>query len=74
MVVMQTFQQALSTEQQSKFRQLQLAVAALEQQLENTLTKQLKQTKDGTSDLPIPLTYVSDRTAKTGIKLVDTDG
>ena len=74
MVVMQASERVLSTQQQSKFRQLQLAVAALEQQVKNTLTKQLNQTKDDTSDLPIPLTYVSDRTAKTGIKLVDTDG
>lgn len=69
MIVMQKFPQVFSTEHQSKFLQLQLEVAALEQQMGNLLQKRWEQTKDRHSHSPIPLVYVSDRTAKTGIKL-----
>jgi hypothetical protein len=55
--------------QQSKIQQLQLEVAALEEQLENVLNEQLKLTREYDSDLPIPLIYVDDRFAKSGIRL-----
>ena len=64
----QKSQQAWSTVQQEKLRQLQLEVAALEKQLENLVTR-VPLTNDYNLQSPIPLIYVSDRTAKTGIRL-----
>ena len=61
--------QVFSARQQSKFQQLQLEVAALEEQLANTLKGQLESTYRDNSQIPIPLIQVSDRTAQTGVRL-----
>jgi len=58
--------------QESKFQQLQREVSALEQQLEHVLKEQLELVDNHDSHLPIPLVYVSDRFAKSGIRL-DSD-
>jgi hypothetical protein len=68
MTVMPEFQPVFDPEQQSKFQQLQLEIAALEAQVENVLKQQLEQA-DCNAHLPIPLIYVSDRFAKSGIRL-----
>jgi hypothetical protein len=69
MIVMQKPQPVFSTGQQSKFQQLQLEIAALEEQVENTLKEQLAQADNYDLHSPIPLIYVSDRFAKSGIRL-----
>jgi hypothetical protein len=66
---MQESQPVFAPGQQSKIQQLQLEVAALEEQLENVLKEQLKLTSDYDAHLPIPLIYVDDRFAKSGIRL-----
>jgi hypothetical protein len=65
----QTTQQVLSRGQQNKFQQLQEEVSALEQQVKKALVKQLEPVSERNAYLPIPLVCVSDRIAKTGIKL-----
>lgn len=67
--VMQESQPVFEPGQQSKIQQLQLEVSALEEQVENVLKEQLKLTSDYDSHSPIPLIYVDDRFAKSGIKL-----
>lgn len=64
---MQKPKQVFSIRQQSKFQQLQLEVAALEAQIEDALRKQFELTNFDAQ--PIPLVYVDDRIAKSGIKL-----
>ena len=64
---MQKSKQVFSSNQQSKFQQLQLEVAALEAQVEEALKQQFELTH--LDSQPIPLVYVDDRTAKSGIKL-----
>lgn len=64
---MQKSKQVFSNRQQSKFQQLQLEVAALEAQVEEALKEQFELTNFDSQ--PIPLTYVNDRVAKSGIKL-----
>jgi hypothetical protein len=66
---MQESQPVFDPGQQSKIQQLQLEVTALEEQVENVLKEQLKLTSEYDSHLPIPLLYVDDRFAKSGIKL-----
>ncbi|MEM8723209.1 MAG: hypothetical protein AAGE84_28650 [Cyanobacteria bacterium P01_G01_bin.39] len=61
--------QVFSTGQQSKLQQLQLEVAALEEQLANTLQKQTEVTARDNSQIPTPLIQVNARTAQTGIRL-----
>ncbi|MEM7591565.1 MAG: hypothetical protein AAF383_08600 [Cyanobacteria bacterium P01_A01_bin.83] len=61
--------QVFSKAQQSKFQQLQLEVAALEEQLANSLKEQVDVTYCDNCQMPIPLIQVSDRTAQTGIRL-----
>jgi len=67
---MQKSKQVFSLGQQSKFQQLQLEVAALEAQLENVLKEQLATTSSNNSQLPIPLIYVNEQVAQSGIRLV----
>ena len=64
---MQKPKQVFSIRQQSKFQQLQLEVAALETQVKNALREQFELTNFDAQ--PIPLVYVDDLTAKSGIKL-----
>jgi hypothetical protein len=66
---MQESQPLFDPGQQSKIQQLQLEVTALEEQVENVLKEQLKLTTQYDSHLPIPLIYVDDRFAKSGIRL-----
>jgi hypothetical protein len=68
-IVMQKSQPVFEPEQQSKFQQLQLEIAALEAQVENTLKEQLERASSYNSPSPIPLIYVSDRFAQSGIRL-----
>ena len=65
---MQT-KQIFSTGQQAKFQELQIEIAALEKQVENALKEQSSLGIDRTSDSAIPLIYVNDRVAKSGIRL-----
>lgn len=69
--VMQESQQPVfAPGQQSKIQQLQLEVTALEEQVENVLKEQLRLTSEyDDAHLPIPLTYVDDHFAKSGIRL-----
>jgi hypothetical protein len=69
MIGMQKSQQVFSSGQQSKFQQLQLEVAALEEQLKNVLNESTQLTDNYSLHSPIPLIYVDDRIAKTGIRL-----
>jgi hypothetical protein len=55
--------------QQSKIQQLHLEVTALEEQVENVLKEQLRLTSEHDTHLPIPLIYVDDHFAKSGIRL-----
>ena len=64
---MQKSKQVFSVRQQSKFQQLQLEVIALEKRVENALKEQLLTSLN--THLPIPLKYVNDRLAKSGIRL-----
>ena len=64
---MQKFKQVFSVGQQSKFQQLQLEIAALEARVENALKDRLELTSFDSQ--PIPLIYIDDRLAKSGIKL-----
>jgi hypothetical protein len=59
--------------QESKFQQLQREVTALEKQLEHVLKEQLELVDNYDSHSPIPLIYVSDRFAKSGIRLDSED-
>ena len=61
--------QVFSTGQQSKFQQLELEVAALEEQVENALKEQTQLTKNYNSPSPIPLIYVNNQISKTGVRL-----
>lgn len=63
---MQKSKQVFSVRQQNKFQQLQQEVAALQEQVENALKKQSFANFDSQ---PIPLVYVDERTARSGIKL-----
>ena len=74
MIVMQESKQVFSMGQQSKFQQLQLEVIALEEQLQNVLNEQTPLTENYGSYSPIPLIYVNDQVAKTGIKLAHETG
>ena len=65
---MQKSKQVFSVGQQTKFQQLQLEVAALEQQVVDALQQQLQITSDR-GQAAIPLLYVDDRVAKSGIRL-----
>ena len=67
MIVMQKSKPIFSQGQQSKFQQLQLEVTALEAQLDSVLKEDMQ--LDNYAHSAIPLVYVSDRTAKTGIRL-----
>ena len=70
MIVMnQKSQQVFSTGQQSKFQQLELEIAALEEQVENALKEQTQLTNNYNSSSPIPVIYVNDQIAKTGVRL-----
>lgn len=69
MIVMPKSKQVFSTRQQTKFQQLQLEVAALEEQVQNALQEQLELTQCYDSQGSIPLVHVNDRIARTGIKL-----
>ncbi len=70
MIVMnQKAQKVFSIGQQSKFQQLQLEVAALEEQVENLLKEQTTIINDYKSLSPIPLIYANDQAAKTGVRL-----
>lgn len=66
---MQKSQSVFEPGQQSKFQQLQLEIAALEKQVERALKQQLSQADNHDSHSPIPLIQVSDRFAKSGIRL-----
>ena len=66
---MQKSQQVFSVGQQTKFQQLQLEVAALEKQVAHALQKQLQLKDNHGSQTPIPLVYVDDCVAKSGIRL-----
>ncbi|MEO1669574.1 MAG: hypothetical protein AAFR77_02130 [Cyanobacteria bacterium J06631_2] len=66
---MQKSKQVFSVGQQNKFQQLQLEVAALEEQVENVLREQLAIVNSQNSQPPIPLVYVNEQVAKSGIKL-----
>ena len=66
---MQNIKQVFSIGQQSKLQQLQLEVAALEEQVEKALKEQLEISNNYSSRSPIPLIYVNDQVAKSGIKL-----
>lgn len=68
LVMNQKAQQVFSIGQQSKFQKLQLEVAALEEEVANYLQQQTPQS-DHNSHPPIPLIYVNDQIAKTGIRL-----
>ena len=59
--------QVFSSGQESKFQQLQLEVAALEQQVKDALKEQTTLIHDYKSLAPIPLIYAKDQTAKTGV-------
>lgn len=61
--------QIFSTRQQAKFQELQIEIAALEKQVENALKEQSLLGIDNTANSAIPLIYVNDRVAKSGIKL-----
>ena len=69
MIVMQESKQVFSIGQQSKFQQLQLEVRALEEQLKNILNEPTELTGNYNLHFPIPLIYVNEQVAKTGIKL-----
>ena len=70
MIVMnQKSPQVFSTGQQSKFQQLELEVAALEKQVENALKEQKQLIHDYNSSSSIPVIYVNDQIAKTGVRL-----
>lgn len=70
MIVMnQNARKVFSIGQQSKFQELQLEVAALEEQVENFLKEQTTIINDYKSLSPIPLIYVNDQAAKTGVRL-----
>lgn len=66
---MQKSQPVFNPGQQSKFQQLEIEIAALEEQVKNVLKKELRQADDYNSPSPIHVIYVSDRFAKSGIKL-----
>ena len=66
---MQT-KQVFSTGQRAKFQELQIKIAALEEQVEKAVKEQSSLCTGNISDnSAIPLVYVSDRVAKSGIKL-----
>lgn len=65
---MQKSKQIFSVGQQNRFQQLQLEVAALEEQVKNSLKEQADLTSLNTHQ-PIPINYVNDRVAKSGIRL-----
>ena len=69
MIVMPESKQVFSMGQLSKFQQLQLEVNALEEQLKNVLNEQTPLTDNYGSHSPIPLMYVNEQAAKTGIRL-----
>ena len=70
MIVMnQKSPQVFSTGQQSKFQQLELEIAALEEQVENALKEQTQLTSDYNSPSPVPLIYVNDQISQTGVRL-----
>ena len=69
MIVMNQKQQVFSIGQQSKFQQLELEVAALEEQVENALKEQTKLTNNYNSPSPVPLIYVNEQISKTGVRL-----
>ena len=69
MIVMNQKQQVFSTGQQNKFQQLELEIAALEEQVENALKEQTQLTNNYNSPSPIPLIYVNDQISKTGVRL-----
>ena len=65
---MQT-KQIFSTGQQAKFQELQIEIAALEKQVEDALKEQSLLSIDRTSNSAIPLIYVNEQVAKSGIRL-----
>ena len=68
---MQKIQQIFSIGQQTKFYELQTEIAALEKQVENALKEQsLLMEADNAPVRAIPLVYVSEQVAKSGIRLV----
>ena len=70
MIVMnQKSPQVFSTGQQSKFQQLELEIAALEERVENALKEQPQLINNCNSLSPIPLIYLNDQIAKTGVRL-----
>ena len=67
---MQKSKQVFSTGQQAKFQELQIEIAALEKQVEKALKEQSLLVIDNTSDnSAIPLIYVNEQVAKSGIRL-----
>lgn len=69
LVMNQKIERVFSLGQQSKFQKLQLEVAALEEQVENAMKEQMALVNDYKSLSPIPLVYVNDQSAKTGVRL-----
>ena len=65
---MQT-KQIFSTGQQAKFQELQIEIAALEKQVEDALKEQSLLSIDRTSNSAVPLIYVNEQVAKSGIRL-----
>jgi|GEM_PF-5395084 len=65
---MQKSKQVFSVGQQNRFQQLQQEVAALEKRVENALKERLDLSSVSTHQA-IPLNYVNDRVAKSGIRL-----
>ena len=65
----QKFQPILSTTQQNKLLQLQLEIETLEKQIDNILQEQRQLATRGNSPI-----YLSNRFAKTGIRLADVEG
>lgn len=66
---MQKSQPVFNPGQQSKFQQLEVEIAALEEQVKNALKEELRQADEYNSSSPIPIIHVSDRFAKSGIRL-----
>ena len=69
MIAMPKSKPVFSTTQQSQFKQLQLEVAALEEQLEKIIKEQWELTNQPDSQVPIPLIQVNEQLANTGIRL-----
>ena len=69
MIAMPKSKPVFSTRQQSQFQQLQLEVAALEEQVENIIKEQLELANQPDSQVLVPRIQDNEQLASTGIRL-----